>query len=393
MNTKKIFSLLIPFIVLIASCTKQPYYNIPRDANGNVVITGVSTATSDGITTLDDKFTVNATFPNAKAGDVMKTELLKLQTPANGGAAQLLPLAGTQKEVTVDNDLKTSVTYTRAEAQMNEPGDYVTVTFAGKTDANSLRVSLVSALKITGPELGDKAVDIMRNDDTAFFDISVMPKISAYTSQVIVKRKNGTNDPWVDVAPGNFTTGSKVPVVGSQFAPGKDTMYYSFIAKQDGFSDTVTTSVIANNPSFLFKKSGTLSLANASQGGVNIFTNGSVASNAPNAVLSVGGGSLHLKGGEAWAVNGKSISFVPATLDQYNKNNPLEAIDVYNSGTPASEADPNEGTGTYIFKLVNGPLPSDIFFGMISITKIVPGTSVDYEYRIGNAYAHGDVFK
>ena len=140
MKTKNKISLTIIYVVAILSgCTKQPYYDIPTDANGNVGITGVSSTTSSGITTLDDKFTVNATLPNAKAGDIMIAELLKLQVPSTGGAAQLLPLAGTQKNVTVGNDLKTTVTYTRAEAKLASVGDYVTVTLSGKTSQALLK--------------------------------------------------------------------------------------------------------------------------------------------------------------------------------------------------------------------------------------------------------------
>ena len=65
MKTKKIFSLTsFAAIAILTGCTKQPYYDIPTDPNGNVVITGVSSTTSAGITTLDDKFTVNATLPD-----------------------------------------------------------------------------------------------------------------------------------------------------------------------------------------------------------------------------------------------------------------------------------------------------------------------------------------
>ncbi|MEJ7681610.1 MAG: hypothetical protein WKG06_27945 [Segetibacter sp.] len=394
MNTnKKIFLPLICLIVLIVSCTKQPYYEIPTDANGHVVITGVSSATSDGITTLDDKFTVNVTFPNAKEGDVMVAELLKLQAPSQGGAAQLLPLAGTQKEIKVGSDLKTSVSYTRVEAMMNVPGDFVTVTFAGKTDANLLRVSMINATKISGPKFGDKGVEMMRTADTAFFDIMVQPKLGAYTGSVIVKRKNGANDPWVNVGTGSFSTMSKVPVSGNDFAVGKDTMYYSFVAQQGALVDSSIMTVIVNDPSFFLKKSGTLSLANSSQAGMDILTNSSVTADNINAVISVGDGSLMFKGGAGWVAAGKSISFVPSTIDMYNNNNSNDAINAYENGVPTSTADPNQGEGVFIYKIINGPLPSDILYGIIKVLKIVPGVSVDYEYRIGNSYQHLSIIK
>src|SRR5665647_1596098 len=100
----KISLILICLLALIVSCSKQPYYNIPTNANGTVILTGIATATSVGISTLDDNFTVNATLPNAKAGDIMTVELLKPQIPSGGSSTQLLPLAGTQKQVTVGND-------------------------------------------------------------------------------------------------------------------------------------------------------------------------------------------------------------------------------------------------------------------------------------------------
>jgi hypothetical protein len=68
-------------------------------------------------------------------------------------------------------------------------------------------------------------------------------------------------------------------------------------------------------------------------------------------------------------------------------------MNAYNSGTPTAVADLGDENGTFIFKMVNGPQPSDIFYGMINITKIVPGISVDYEYRVGTSYSHWVIFK
>ena len=56
-------------------------YDIPRDANGNIILTTVSSATTTGVSTLDDQFSVTATLPNAKSGDVMNVECLQLQIP------------------------------------------------------------------------------------------------------------------------------------------------------------------------------------------------------------------------------------------------------------------------------------------------------------------------
>ena len=146
MKTKNILSisLIISFILMMA-CTPQPYFDIPLDANGDVIFSGISEVTSDGVTAADNDFTVNAYFPNAKSGDVMEAELLKRQEPSwdPGGELQLLPLAGTIKSLTVGSDLKTSVTYTKAEAGLVNVGDAVTVVFSGATDSGIIQISLV----------------------------------------------------------------------------------------------------------------------------------------------------------------------------------------------------------------------------------------------------------
>ncbi len=371
-------------MVLAAGCSKQPYFNIPTDANGKVILTGIATATSAGISTLDDNFTVNATLPNAKAGDIMTVELLKPQVPSGGGAEQLLPLAGTRKQVTVASDLTASVNFTRAQAMMNVPGDFVTVTFAGKTESASLVVTLKQATTVSNPEYGGNSVNVIRGAGTAFFDVNVQPKLSAYAGTVIVKRKNGINDPWTNV--GSFASPSKVPVSGDDFAVGKDTMYYSFVSAVNTFTDSINMQVIDNDPYFFFKKSGTLTLG-GSAAGLNLFVNGGLAANDANAIIAISGGSLTIHAGSAWAVAGKSISFVPSTMALYNQNNPNNAMTAFMAGTASATADPASGEGVYIFKIVNGPNPSDVFYGMLKIGSIVPGVSISYEYRIGNTYA------
>jgi len=138
---------LIAAIALMISCTDQPYYDIPYDENGNVYITKISQVTSDGVTTADNSFTVNCYFPNAKSGDTMKATILKRQVPSwdPNGATQLLPLAGTEKSITVGADFKTSVTYTKAEAQLVNVGDAVTVVFSGATDSGIIQITLKAA--------------------------------------------------------------------------------------------------------------------------------------------------------------------------------------------------------------------------------------------------------
>ena len=115
--------------------------------------------------------------------------------------------------------------------------------------------------------------------------------------------------------------------------------------------------------------------------------NAAVAENNANAVIAVSG-SLILKGGSAWLAAGNTIQFVPATSAMYTANNTTAAIAAFDAGTSATTADPIAGEGVYIFKIVNGPDPENVFYGMIKVTSVVPGVSVTFEYRIGNMYAH-----
>jgi hypothetical protein len=145
MKTKNILSISLIFsFILMMGCTDQPYFDIPLDANGDVIFTGISEVTSTGVTAADTDVTIDAYFPNAKSGDVMTAEVLKQQVPSfdPGGALQLLPFAGTQKDVTVGSDLKTSVTYTKAEAGLVNVKDAITVVFSGATDAGIIQIIL-----------------------------------------------------------------------------------------------------------------------------------------------------------------------------------------------------------------------------------------------------------
>jgi hypothetical protein len=379
----KIRFLCIGAIILLQSCSKQDYSNIPKDSSGNVIITTVSSTTSAGITTLDDNFTINAVLPNAKAGDIMTVELLKQQVPAGGGATQLLPLAGTQKPVTVAADLTASVNFTRAQAMMTKAGDVVTVTFAGKTESASKVITMTMATTASGTKYNGKPVPVIRSAGAAYFDVNVVPKLAAYTGTVLVINKNGINDPWNTV--GSFPGTSQVPISGNDFAAGKDTMYYAFISTVGIYSDTVNLTVLNNNPYFQFKKTGKMTLAGSSAG-VNTLINAAVTAGDAMAIIAIDGGVLTIHGGSAWAVGGKAISFVPSTLAMYNQNNPDMAIAAFIVGTPIPTADPTSGEGVYIFKIVNGPNATDVYYGMLKIVSLVPGSSINYEYRIGNTY-------
>mgnify|MGYP003973767877 FL=1 len=74
----------------------------------------------------------------------MTSTVLKRQIPSwdPGGELQLLPLAGSEKSITVGGDLKTSVTYTKAEAGLLEVGDEVTIVFSGDTDSGIIVIEL-----------------------------------------------------------------------------------------------------------------------------------------------------------------------------------------------------------------------------------------------------------
>lgn len=131
-------------LAMMIGCTKQPYYDIPYDANGNVYITKISKVTADPVVKGMTTFTVNGYFPNAKSGEVMKATVLKQQVPPwnPSGAKQLLPVAGTEKSITVGSDFKASVTYTLAEAQLINVGDAITVIFSGATDSGIISIVL-----------------------------------------------------------------------------------------------------------------------------------------------------------------------------------------------------------------------------------------------------------
>jgi hypothetical protein len=376
-------------LIFIVSCQDDDF-DIPRDENGNAILTDVSSTTTTGISTLDDGFSVTAYLPNAKSGDEMNVECLQLQYFELGGNEQLLPLDGTQKTVTVGSDLKATVSYTRNEANLINPGDYVTVSFAGKTDYALQRVELVPALKTTRPMVAGMEVNVARTDETAYFHVTVEPKSGDYTGTLIARRKNGINDSWVDVSSSPFSGEQPfmVPISGTDFVVGKDTMYYSFEATQSGYTDVIETSVIVREPYFFLKKSATLNLG----AGINMLINAGVSEDDENAMLALSD-ELMLKGGSTWLSNGNTIEFVPSTAAMYSANNSNDAIAAFEAGTPTVTADPIEGEGVFIFKAVTGANPEDVYYGMINITNVVPNSSVTLEYRIGNMYAHLLVIK
>lgn len=377
----------------IVSCTEQAYYEIPLDENGNVLLTGVSSTESTGISTLDDAFTVTATFATANSGDVMKVELLQLQLPPDGGTAkQMLPMAGTQKDVTVGSDLKATVTYSRADANLNGPGDNVRVIYAGATDYAKATVSMSPAATSSKPTVSGIEIDVARTDETAYFNINVDPKAGAYSGGLVAQRKNGADGSWEDV-PGSPFTGAQpflVPISGSDFTVGKDTMDYRFVSTLGNYTDEINKTVIVRDPYFFLKKQSTLVLG--ASAGRNLLTNSGVAEDDPSAMVAISG-SLLLKGGSAWLTAGNTIEFVAADATLYDKNNSTNIIAAFNAGTPSTEADPIDGDGYYIYKAVTGTSSADTFYGMIMMTNVVPNSSVSFEYRIGDQYAHLSVIE
>jgi hypothetical protein len=398
---KKIISLLL-LLVLIVSCTKQELFDVPRDANGNVILTTISSTSTLGVSALDAQFTVTATLPNAKSGDVMNVECLQLQIPAGSTSTtkQLLPMTGTQKTATVGADLKASITYTRTEAKLVNVGDYVTVCFNGLTDYAKQRVDLVASVASSKPAVTKSAtsiveLDVARTTETAYFNVTVKPKSATYTGTLVAQRKNGKNAAWVPVTGSPFANAATflVPISGSNFAAGKDTMYYSFKATLGSITEELLpAAVVVRDPYFYLKKTAVTLALGGSSAGRDLLINGAVAENNAKANIAVLG-TLILKGGSVWQTGGKSINFVPSTTAMYDGNSTTNAIAAYNAGTPTPTADPIGGTGIYIFKIVNGATAADVYYGMIKVTSVLPGVSVTMEYRIGDQYAHLIVIK
>jgi len=243
MKTTRIILLTFTVVALLVSCSKQPYWEIPTDENGNAIITQVSKTTSAGISMLDGSFTVKSTLPNAKQGDVMIVDLVKPQIPSwdPNGAKQILPIAGATKNVTVDANKQITVTYTRTESTLSNLADYVTVIISGNTDSGKLRMDLISAFTVTKP------ATVTRATTEAFFNVKVDPKNVTYAGNLVAKRKNGAKGAWVDVTgtPFSGTQPFNIPIKGTDFA-ASDTLFYTFTAAVGNYSEVYSTSVVAS---------------------------------------------------------------------------------------------------------------------------------------------------
>jgi len=389
MNKMKKFITILCVLFTIVSCTEQAYYELPLDENGNIYLTEVSSTEGTGISTLDDSFTITATFATANSGDVMMVELLQLQTPPGGGSAnQMLPMAGTEQNVTVGSDLKASVTYSRAEANLNSPGDNVRVVYNGDMDYAKASVEMVPAAQSSKPKVSGIEIDVARTSETAYFNVTVEPKSGAYEGGLMAERRNGSTGMWEDVMGSPFT-GSQpflVPISGDDFAMGSDTMDYKFTSTLGNFTDVIEQKIIVRDPYFFLKKQAAVVLGGA-LAGRNLLINAGVAEDDPTAMVAVDG-SLMLKGGSAWLTAGNMIEFVVGTKLLYDKNNSTDIIAAYGAGTAMDYADPIAGEGYYIYKAVTGMDAADTYYGMIKMTNVTPNTSVSFEYRIGDQYAH-----
>ncbi|GAI79458.1 unnamed protein product, partial [marine sediment metagenome] len=223
------------------------------------------------------------------------------------------------------------------------------------------------------------------------------PKEVAYSGNLVAKRKNGVNEAMVDVTGSPFSGDQPflVPISGDDFAVDMDTMYYSFTATSGSYTDEITRKIIVRDPYFYLKKSATLT-ANSTTDGMDLLINANVADDAvpadPSVIVSVSGAS-ELQGGSAWLAESVDniIEFVPSTVDLYKVNKSDDAIAAFEAGVLAGNetitAGPLDGEGVFIFKAVNGTDPGDTYYGML---KFGPSStsSVTFEYRIGNMYAH-----
>jgi hypothetical protein len=272
-------------------------------------------------------------------------------------------------------------------------GDYVTVVFAGATDYVKHKIEMVTATEASKPKVAGIEVDVARNAETAYFEVKVELKSGAYTGTLVAKRKNGIHDLFVNITGSPFSGVQPflVPISGNDFAAGKDTMYYSFIATSGGLTDEIQTRIIVRDPYFFLKKSAILALGGGSAGR-NLLINTAVAENDSKAMIALSD-ALSLKGGSAWLTAGNTIQFVSSTDVLYSANNSNASIAAFEAGTKTAVADPIAGEGVYIFKAITGTDPEDVYYGMLKVTSVIPKVSVTFEYRIGNMYAHLAVVK
>jgi hypothetical protein len=387
------FILICSGALLLASCSKQEYYNVPVDANGRAIITSVSTGTNTGITSLDNSLTVVAKLPNAKAGDSFTAEIVKSQTPTGGGAAQNLPLAGSKKTVTVAADLTATVTYTKAETALNL-GESIVVTFSGATDSyTSPQITLTTATTVGTLNFANKATTAVKGAGSANLPVTVAPKGSTYAGTITVSTSDSEAGPYT-VAYTPVGSTFNIPVDASTFG-STGVRYYKIQATLNGVTETVISRVVAQESFFFLKKTtGILSLATSGQSGFNLTTGASVDGSVTDATktraqLVVNSNSLVIKAGPAiTGVTGNSLFFVASTVADYNANNAIAAKAAYAAGTPTTTADGSTGSGVFIYKMVLGPLSTDVYYGYIKITTVVPGVSSAFEYLIGDQYAH-----
>jgi len=399
MKIQNILSLVL-IMSFIISCNEDQY-EIPKDDEGNVILTKPSETETEGLSTLDDEFTVTAKFYNSNSGDQMEVELLQLQTSEeyNTDSKLLLPIEGSQKEVTLNDNLEATVTYSRDEANLEQVGEYVTVVFEGETDYAKTRVYLENATDVTDPMVGGTVITpIMAKEDTAYFNIIVEPIQEEYEGEIVVKSKSSSSDDWSEIQESPLTGDQPylAPISGDEYE-ANDTLYYQFIAEKGGYKDVVEKQMVISQPYFFASKTATISPSDA----LNLFTNSvedtadvEIGAEETSAIVSLTSvdGLLKLQGNSDWlaASNDNSIEFVPSTQEMYQNNNSTAAIEAFEnaaSGDVTTTADPLYEEGVYIFKVENGTTPEDTYYGMV---KFINSSTelVEFEYRIGDQYSH-----
>ncbi len=372
---KNIFLFILACMLVFLFSCEEERYPIPDGP-----LTGVSHATTPGITNLDGTFTVTANFAVAEPGESMIVTVLDNEQS---------PVAGSEQTATVEAGGTISLDFNRNDLPLLKSGDRVTVIFSGKTDYAAVVVKMENATTIIGPAVydGEKPAELVRSDEVAYLFVDVDPVSGPIDGTVEVSAKNSQSEPYSII--GQFASKDMVPISGSDFAQGQDTMWVQFKSVKGSYTDIVEKQYIVREPYFFYKRAGELSITDATKTGYNLLTNSHVADSEEGIItLTVVSDELRIRGGADYVAAGKSIEFVKSTFELYDFNNSNDAKDAYNSGTPVALINPLEGEGVFVFKITDGPQESDVYYGMIDISLVKPGDSVEFEYRIGDSYYH-----
>ena len=371
--------------VLIISCSKEPIFDIPLDENGEPIITQVSESSTEGVTGLDNEFTVNIKFPNSSPGNEVHVEVLK----------ELQLVEGSEKTISLDGDLKSSVTYTRAEAKLEKINEQVLVLFYDKTekmDSKDQSVTLHYATNISEvPEVLGNVVNIMHIDDTAWFFVEVEPITFEYTGDVDVTWKRNNEDVWNELGSYEVSNGSAaVPVNGYMFEQ-EDNIYYSFVTEKEGNQEIIERSFIVSKPQFFKERSTILKVESVDPtlAGKNLLTD-AYLEDKDNSMISITD-DFHLEGGSAWLGQGNAIEFVSSTGEMYSENNSSNAIDYFEGVSSETSINLMAEGNVYIFKITMAD--GEEYYGMLKLTNLEYQKSISFDYLIGNMYEHLEAMK